>query len=233
MRPCRQRGRRTRIRKMRLCCHEGRRTRGAAALPSRRMTYSQRWDCGLAIPQDDVLASENAALPPRRTAYSRRCGLPSRRMTYSQRWDCGLAIPQDDVLASKMRLCRHEGGGVLRAAACHPQDDVLASEGLGKHHRAGSPITQRDDGHAGLDDDCVPAMTRRAGRAVCARTDAACPGVMLIAGQITMKPSRLFYKRARCLGFQIFLEHGGNPSSVNPAAGRTLLAPARGSAGAK
>ena len=155
MRPCRQRGQRTRICDVRLCRHEGRRTRGAAALPSRRMTYSQRWDCGLAI----------------------------------------------------------------------PQDDVLASEGLGKHHRAGSPITQRDDGHAGLDDDCAPAMTRRTGRVVCARTDAACPGVMLIAGQIVMKPSRLFYKRARCLGFQIFLEHGGNPSSVNPAAGRTLPSP--------
>ena len=134
----------------------------------------------------------NAALSSGRTTYSHGSGaalLAQREAAYSSQVGCGLA--------------GSAGGGVLASGTCglagstrrrthHGWDAALLAlrEAAYSHPKAsgtdgtGLQSTLGDDSHAVPRDVCAPAMTRRAGRAVCAETDSACSGVITIADPV-------------------------------------------------
>ena len=153
----------------------------AAALRSRRSPKSSQKaarQCGLVVRPNDVLAWE-------------RCGLAdSLGGGVLARVGCGLAgSAGGGVLASgTCGLAGSTRGGVLARLGCglagSAGGGVLASEGIRSMDGAGLQITRCDDGHADPRDVCAPAMTRRAGRAVCAETDSACCGVITIADPV-------------------------------------------------
>jgi hypothetical protein len=214
---------------------------GSAAAPRSRRSpkCSQKAarQCGLVVRPNDVLARERCGLAGSAgggvlarvgcgladsgdgVLASRACGLAgSAGGGVLARVGCGLADSAGGgVLASgTCGLAGSTGGGVLARVGCglagSLRDGVLASEGIRSMDGAGLQITRCDDGHADPRDVCAPAMTRRAGRAVCAGTNSACFGVITIADPVDKQSSSLFYKRLR--GFD-FSTSSGPPLAVS------------------
>ena len=208
----------------------------AAALRSRRSpkcSQKAARQCGLVVRPNDVLAWERCGLAGSTRGgvlarvgcglagsagggvlASGTCGLAgSTRGGVLARLGCGLAGSlRDGVLASgACGLADSAGGGVLARLGCglagSAGGGVLASEGIGSTDGTGLQSMLGDDGHADRRDVCAPAMTRRAGRAVCAGTDSACSGVITIADPVDKQSSSLFYKRPRGFDFSTSSDH--------------------------
>ena len=190
MRPCRLgERRRTRIRNVRPCRLCGRRRTRTGWMRPCRLGGRRRTRIGgrAALPAQQEAAYSHgldAALPARETAYAHQ---------------------------ERAAFAGSAGGGVLARLRCglagSAGGGVLASEGIRSMDGAGLQITRCDDGHADPRDVCAPAMTRRAGRAVCAETDSACSGVITIADPVDKQSSSLFYKRPRGFDFSTSSDH--------------------------
>ena len=162
----------------------------------RRRAKRHRAPCGSLLASWNVKAGSAAAPRSRR---SPKCSQKAARQ-------CGLVVRPNDVLArERCGLAGSTGGGVLARLGCglagSAGGGVLASEGIRSMDGAGLQITRCDDGHADPRDVCAPAMTRRAGRAVCAGTDSACSGIITIADPVDKKSSSLFYKHPKGFDF--------------------------------